>query len=57
MYFEIVRTKSGQFRAHIKDQNHKLIFWTEEYVSKQSAVHACQLVQAGARNAPIYDRT
>lgn len=56
MYFEIVRA-SGGYRAHIKDQNHKLIFWTEVYATKANAIHACRLVQIGAANAPIYDRT
>lgn len=56
MYFEIVRA-SGGYRAHITDQNHELIFWTEVYTTKASAKHACELVQAGARTAPIYDRT
>lgn len=48
---------SGGFRAHIKDQNHKLIFWTQVYTTKANAKHACELVQMGARTAPIYDRT
>jgi uncharacterized protein YegP (UPF0339 family) len=56
MYFEIVRA-SGGFRAHIKGGNNELIFLTEVYTTKQSAIHACQVVQAGARNATIYDRT
>ena len=56
MYFEIVLA-SGGYRAHIKDQNHRLIFWTEVYTTKRNAVHACELVQAGARSVPIYDRT
>ena len=56
MYFEIV-SASGGYRAHIKDQNHKLIFWTEVYTTKQGARHACELVQVGAATAPILDRT
>ena len=56
MYFEIVRA-SGGFRAHIKGGNNELVFWTEVYTSKQSAIHACQIVQAGAHAATIYDRT
>jgi uncharacterized protein YegP (UPF0339 family) len=56
MYFEIVRA-SGGFRAHIKGGNNELIFLSEVYVSKESAKHACKVVQAGAAMAPIYDRT
>jgi uncharacterized protein YegP (UPF0339 family) len=56
MYFEIV-SASGGYRAHIKDQNHKLIFWTEVYSTKANARHACELVKANALGAPIHDRT
>jgi uncharacterized protein YegP (UPF0339 family) len=56
MYFEIVRA-SGGFRAHIKGGNNELIFMTEVYTTKQSAIHACQIVQVQASRAPIYDRT
>lgn len=56
LYFEIV-SASGGYRAHIKDANHKLIWWTEVYVTKANARHACDLVKAYAANAPIYDRT
>lgn len=56
MYFEIVAA-SGGYRAHMKDGNHRLIWWTEVYVTKANAVHACRLAQAGAPHATIYDRT
>jgi uncharacterized protein YegP (UPF0339 family) len=52
MYFEIVHTQSG-WHARIKDRNHKIIFWTQDYTSRQSAVHACELVKALAASAPI----
>ena len=56
MYFEIVRA-SGGYRAHIKGGNNELMFWTEVYTTKASAIHAAQVVQAGAYAAQIYDRT
>ena len=56
MYFEIVRA-SGGFRAHIKGGNHELMFLTEVYAAKQSAIHAAQVVQANAATAKIYDST
>ena len=53
MYFQIVPA-SGGYRVHIKDANHRLIFWTEVYVSQAGARHAAQLVKAHAGAAPIY---
>jgi len=56
MYFEIVAA-SGGFRGHIKDANHKLIWWTEVYTRKENAVAACALVKTFAADAPIKDRS
>jgi uncharacterized protein YegP (UPF0339 family) len=56
MYFEILRSTSG-YHARIKDGNHRIIFSTQVYTTKQSAIHACELVKAGAAAAPIYDKT
>ena len=56
MYFEIVRA-SGGYRARIKGGNHELMFLTEVYTSKQSAIHAAQVVKANAATAKIYDST
>lgn len=56
MYFEIV-TASGGYRAHAYGDNHKLIFWTQVYDYKSSATNAIDVMKAGARNAPVYDRT
>lgn len=56
MYFTIERA-SGGFRARIYGGNGEQMFITEVYTTKQSAKHACEVVQAGAARAPIYDRT
>lgn len=56
MYFEIV-TASGGFRARIKGGNNELMFLTEVYTTKQSAINAINVVKANAYNAPTYDRT
>jgi uncharacterized protein YegP (UPF0339 family) len=56
LYFEILRSTSG-YHARIKDGNHRIIFSTQVYTTKQSAIHACELVKAGAAAAPIYDKT
>jgi uncharacterized protein YegP (UPF0339 family) len=56
LYFEILRSTAG-YHARIKDRNRRIIFSTQVYTSKQSAMHACELVKAYAGAAPIYDRT
>jgi uncharacterized protein YegP (UPF0339 family) len=55
--FEILRSNDGGFFARIKAANHEIVFWSETYTSKQSAINACQLVQGGAGGATIYDQT
>lgn len=54
MYFAIVRA-SGGYRAHIHAANHEIVFWTEVYTRKSSAIAAAQLVQAQAAGARIVD--
>jgi uncharacterized protein YegP (UPF0339 family) len=56
MFFEIVKAAGG-YRAHIKGGNGELMFWTEVYTTKTSARHAIDVVKAGAKDAPVYDRT
>jgi uncharacterized protein YegP (UPF0339 family) len=56
MYFVIV-SASGGYRAHIYGGNNELVFWTEVYTRKQSAVNAVNMVVNGASTAPLYDRT
>ena len=47
MYFEIV-TASGGYRARIRGGNHEIMFHSEVYVTKASAMHAVAVVKAGA---------
>jgi uncharacterized protein YegP (UPF0339 family) len=56
MYFEIV-SASGGYRARIRGGNHEIMFTSEVYISKASAMNAIGVVKAGAANAPVYDRT
>ena len=56
MYFTVVRA-SGGFRAHIYGANHQLVFWTEVYTAKASALNAINIVRGGAGGAPVYDQT
>lgn len=50
MYFKIV-SASGGYRAHIYGANHELVWWTEVYVSRQSAQNAINMVKGGASGA------
>ena len=56
MYFSLVRA-SGGYRAHIYGGNHELVFWTEVYTTKASALNAIGMVQNGAGGAAAYDQT
>jgi uncharacterized protein YegP (UPF0339 family) len=56
MYFEIVKTNAG-WHARIKGANHEIVFATQVYTSRQTAINACNLVKAGAASAKIYDVT
>lgn len=55
MYFTI-DPASGGYRAHAYGNNHRLIFWTEVYTSKEAALQAINIMKAGAYAAPVYDR-
>ncbi len=56
MYFEIVFA-SGGYRARIRGGNHEIMFTTEVYTAKSSALNAINVVKGSAFGAPIYDRT
>lgn len=56
MYFTLV-SASGGYRAHIYGANHELVFWTEVYTSKASAVNAINMVRNGASGATAYDNS
>lgn len=52
MYFKIV-SASGGYRAHIYGGNHELVFWTEVYTTRASALNAINMVKSGAAGAPV----
>lgn len=57
MYFVIRRENNGQYRALAYGGNNELVWWTETYVYKSSAVNAIDMLKAGAAQASVYDRT
>lgn len=57
MYFEVVTKKTTNgthYHARIKGGNGEIVFASQNYVAKQSAIHACEVVKAGAASAKIY---
>jgi uncharacterized protein YegP (UPF0339 family) len=56
MYFEVVAA-SGGYRGRIRGGNNEVMFWTEVYTTKASALHAIEVVKSNAWNATVYDRT
>jgi uncharacterized protein YegP (UPF0339 family) len=56
MYFQLVKTSAG-WHARIKGANHEIVFSTQVYSSKASALNACTMVQGGASSAKIYETT
>lgn len=55
MYYEVVKTWRG-YHARIRGNNHEIVFVTENYNARASAINAIAMVQAGAKTAPIYER-
>jgi uncharacterized protein YegP (UPF0339 family) len=53
MYFEILAASGGGF-ARIKGGNNEIMFSSQVYTTKQSAIHACEVVKANAASATIY---
>ncbi len=60
MRFEIIDRADNQFGARIVASNGKILFSSEGYVRKRSAIRACKVVRAahGRKYAPvIHDMT
>ncbi len=56
MYFQIVKnTRTGRWHARIRGANHEIVFSTQTYGSRATALNACTMVQGGASSAPIYE--
>jgi uncharacterized protein YegP (UPF0339 family) len=56
MYFVITKDGDG-YRGRAYGGNHELVWWTEGYAYKSSAINAIDMLKAGAVAAPIHDRT
>jgi uncharacterized protein YegP (UPF0339 family) len=54
MYFEILAAAGGGWFARIKGGNNEIMFSSQVYTTKQSAIHACEVVKANAATAKIY---
>ncbi len=52
--FVIEQNKAGEFVAKFK-YNAEIIFWTEGYKSKASALNAIESIKKNGPNAPIED--
>jgi uncharacterized protein YegP (UPF0339 family) len=60
MYFEVVTKKTTNgthYHARIRGGNNETIFSSQIYTSKQSAIHACEVVKLDASSAKIYEVT
>ena len=55
-YFEIKKNKAGEFVAYFK-YNGEVIFWTEGYKSKASAINAIESIKKNGPGAPTDDTT
>lgn len=56
VYFEILQSTSGGFWWRIRGANHEILASSEILSSKQSCWNAINVVKAGAKDAPVYDR-
>jgi uncharacterized protein YegP (UPF0339 family) len=60
MHFEAVtktNTTPTHYLARIRGGNGEIIFSSQKYTTKQSAIHACEIVKANAASAKIYEVT
>ena len=55
--FEVRDSKDNQFHAVFRGANGEIVWWTENYRSKQSAIDACYLIKREAPNATVFDYT
>lgn len=58
MYFQVVKKKTASgthYHARIRGDNHEIVFSSQTYYAKSSAIHACEVVKGGAAGAKIYE--
>ncbi len=53
-YFQIKKDKKGEFRAYF-NYNSEIMFWTEGYSSKASAINAIESIKKNGPGAEIRD--
>jgi uncharacterized protein YegP (UPF0339 family) len=54
--FEVYKDKAGEFRVRFK-YNAEIIFATEGYASKASAINAIESIKKNGPNAPTEDNS
>jgi len=55
--FEVHDSRDGQYYAVFRAANNQVVWTTETYRAKQSAIDACHLIKREAPNAEVYDHT
>jgi uncharacterized protein YegP (UPF0339 family) len=56
MYFTITLDQDG-YRARLYAGNHELVWWSEGYQAKASAVNAIRIAVEANAQTPVIDRT
>jgi uncharacterized protein YegP (UPF0339 family) len=54
MYFEVLVASNGGWFARIRGGNNEIMFSSQVYTTKASAIHACEVVKSNAAAASIY---
>ena len=55
MYFVIYKDASGQWRWYLKAINHETIAHGESYITKQSCLHAIELIKSTNANTRVVE--
>jgi uncharacterized protein YegP (UPF0339 family) len=55
--FEVHDSRDGQFYAVFRAANNQVVWTTETYRAKQSAIDACYLIKREGGNAQVFDHT
>ena len=55
MYFVIYKDAAGQWRWHLKAINHETIAHGESYITKQSCLHAIELIKSTNANTRVVE--
>ena len=53
MYFQILPSSNGGFFFRIKGGNHETIAHSEVYTTRESAVHAINVIKGGAAGGSV----